>query len=213
MGSQRVGHNWTHTHWNHLRLTRLWIHLFLTKTLSGKDYYYSQFIWGNWWICPKSRKWNQVFKLVKVSRSHSVVSNSLWPHRLYRPWNSPGLNTGVGSLSLFWGIFPAQGLNSGLLHCRQILYQLSPKGSWRILASEAYPFSSGSSRPRYQTGSPALQVDSLPTELSGKLLNIVLYCLSNDDGFFQLIGKKNFLLLANSKKLQYNNISLYFYKK
>ena len=34
----------------------------------------------------------------------------------------------VGSLSLLQGIFPTQGLNPGLLHCRQILYQLS---SWR----------------------------------------------------------------------------------
>ena len=40
------------------------------------------------------------------------------------------------------GIFPTQGLNSGLLHCRQILYQLSHKGSPRILEWVAYPFSS-----------------------------------------------------------------------
>ena len=38
-------------------------------------------------------------------------------------------NTGVGSLSLLQGIFPTQGLNPGLLHCRQILYQLSHQGS------------------------------------------------------------------------------------
>ena len=38
-------------------------------------------------------------------------------------------NTGVGSLSLLRGIFPTQGLNPGLLHCRWILYQLSHKGS------------------------------------------------------------------------------------
>ena len=37
---------------------------------------------------------------VKWSESHSVVSNSLWPYGLYSPWNSPGQNTGVGSLSL-----------------------------------------------------------------------------------------------------------------
>ena len=48
---------------------------------------------------------------------------------LYSPWNSPGQNTRVGSLSLLQGIFPNQGLNPGLLHCRQILYQLSQKGS------------------------------------------------------------------------------------
>ena len=54
---------------------------------------------------------------------------TLWPQGLYSPWNSPGQNTGVGSLSLLQGIFPNQGLNPGLPHCRQILYQLSHKGS------------------------------------------------------------------------------------
>ena len=44
-------------------------------------------------------------------------------------WNSPGQNIGVNSLSLLQGIVPTQGLNPGLLHCRQILYQLSRKGS------------------------------------------------------------------------------------
>jgi len=57
---------------------------------------------------------------------------------------------GVGSLSLLQGIFPTQGSNPGLLHCRQILYQLSHQGSLRILEWVAYPFSSGSSRPRNQ---------------------------------------------------------------
>ena len=38
----------------------------------------------------------------------SIVSNSLWPHGLYSPWNSPGQNTGVGSLSLLQGVFPTQ---------------------------------------------------------------------------------------------------------
>ena len=49
------------------------------------------------------------------------------------PRNSPGQNIGVGSSSLLQGIFPTQGLNPGLPHCRQILYQLSHKGSPRIL--------------------------------------------------------------------------------
>ena len=80
------------------------------------------------------------------------MSDSLWPHRLYSPWNTPGQNTGVGSLSLLQGIFPTQGLKPGLWHCRQILYQLSHKGSPRILEWVAYPFSSGSSWPRNQTG-------------------------------------------------------------
>ena len=117
----------------------------------------------------------------------------MWPHGLYSPWNSPGQNTGVGSLSLsrgssqprdqtqvshfagrfftswatweaqeYWSgsntgvgslsllqrIFPTQGLNPGLPHCRWILYQLRHKRNSRILEWLAYPFSSGSSWPR-----------------------------------------------------------------
>ena len=49
------------------------------------------------------------------------MSNSLQPHGLDSPWNSPGQNTGVGSCSLLQGIFPTQGLNPGLQHCRRIL--------------------------------------------------------------------------------------------
>ena len=74
------------------------------------------------------------------------------PHGLYSPRNSPGQNTGVGSLSLLQGIFPTQGSNPSLPHCRQILYQLSHKGSPRILKWVAYPFSRGSSQPRNHTG-------------------------------------------------------------
>ena len=47
-------------------------------------------------------------------------------------WNPPGQNTGVGSLFLLQGIFPTQGLNPGLPHCRQILYQLSHKEAENI---------------------------------------------------------------------------------
>ena len=112
------------------------------------------------------------------------MSDSLWPHGLYSPWNflgqntrvisqfpspgdfpnlgikpkSPALqadslpaeppgkpkNTGVGSFSLLQWIFPTQGSNPGLLHCRQIHYQLSYKGSPRILEWVAFPFSRSS---------------------------------------------------------------------
>ena len=75
----------------------------------------------------------------------SVVSDSLQPHRLHSPWNSPGQNTGVDSLSLLQRIFPTQGLNPGLPHCGRILYPLSHQGSPRILEWVAYPFSSRSS--------------------------------------------------------------------
>ena len=57
-------------------------------------------------------------------------------------------NTGPGGHSLLQGIFPTQGLNPGLPHCWQILYQLTHKGSPRILEWVAYPFSRGCSRPR-----------------------------------------------------------------
>ena len=107
--------------------------------------------------------------LYSESESCSVMCDSLQPHGLYSPWNSPGQNTEVGSLSLLQGIFPnpsieprfpelqadslpaepqgkpkntgvgsfsflqwtfpIQESNWGLLHCRQILYQLSYQGS------------------------------------------------------------------------------------
>ena len=88
---------------------------------------------------------------VKVE-SCSVVSDSLRPHELYSPWNSLGQNTGVDSLSLLQVIFPTQGSIAGLLYCRQIVYQLSHKGSPRIPEWVAYPFSNRSSRPRNRTG-------------------------------------------------------------
>ena len=65
----------------------------------------------------------------------------LRPHGLYSPWNSPGRNTGVGSLSLLLGIFPTQGLNPGLPHCRAILYQLRHKGSPYYIGSHSVQFS------------------------------------------------------------------------
>ena len=74
------------------------------------------------------------------SESRSVVSNSVWPHGLYSPWNSPDQNTGVSGLFLLQGIFPTQGSNPGLPHCRWILNQLSRKQSPRILEWVAYPF-------------------------------------------------------------------------
>ena len=65
---------------------------------------------------------------------------------LYRPWNSPGQNTGVGSHSILQGIFPTQGVNPGLSQCRRILYQLSHQGSptvERRLIIKEDPYCSG----------------------------------------------------------------------
>ena len=111
------------------------------------------------------------------SESHTVVSKCQ--------------NTEVGSLSLLQGIFPTQGSNPGLLHCRQILYQLSHKGGLRILEWVAYPFSTYLPDPGIEPESLALQTDSLPTELSGKPIFITSISVS-------------FLCLNNVNKYLYN---------
>ena len=94
-------------------------------------------------MTPQGEKNNN--QRLKESESSSVVSNSLRPHGLYSPWNSPGQNTGVGSLCFLQGIFQTQGLNPGLPHCRWILYQLSQQGSpiksyqfWKLLITDLY---------------------------------------------------------------------------
>ena len=80
-----------------------------------------------------------VYKMMAImqntyeSESLSVLSDSLQPHGLHSPWNSLGLNTGVGNLSLLQGIFPTQESNPGVSYCRQILYQLRHKGMYKCM--------------------------------------------------------------------------------
>ena len=92
------------------------------------------------------------------------------PHGLYSPWNSPGQNTGVDSLSLLQGIFPTQEANPGLLHCRRILLSAEPPRK---------PKNTGVGNPSLvqwifpnqklnQPRSPAFQADSLSAKLRGK---------------------------------------------
>ena len=76
----------------------------------------------------------------KVKVKVTQLCPTLWPHqlqpaRLFCPWNYPGQNTGMGSCSFLQGIFPSQGSNSGLLHCRQMPYHLSHQTSWLWNAS------------------------------------------------------------------------------
>ena len=75
----------------------------------------------------------------------------LQPTRLLCPWDSLGKNTGVGCHALLQGIFPTQGSNPGLSHCRQILYCLSHQESPWILEWVACPFSRGSLQPNNWT--------------------------------------------------------------
>ena len=70
-----------------------------------------------------------VCMLNHFSRSNSLRTHGLQPARLLCPWDSPGKNTGVGCRVFLQGIFPTQGSNPGLPHCRQILYQLGHQGS------------------------------------------------------------------------------------
>ena len=84
---------------------------------------------GDWTGVPCIARQTANHWAVRESESHSVMSNSLQPHGLYSPWNSPGQNTGVSSHSLLQGIFPTQGSNPGLPHYRRILHQLSHQGS------------------------------------------------------------------------------------
>ena len=102
------------------------------------------------------------------SESHLVVSDSLQPHGLYSPWNSLSQNTEVDCLSLLQGIFPTQGSNTGLPHCRQILYQLSHKEAQEYWSGWPIPSPVDLPDPGMEPGSPALQVYSLPNELPGK---------------------------------------------
>ena len=109
---------------------------------------------------PKSRERSQnaikyilyncsyIKKKVKVAQSRPILWDTI---DLHSPWTPPGQNTRAGSLSLLQETFPTQGLDPGLPHCRWILYQLSHKGSPRILEWVAYPFPSGSSQPRNGT--------------------------------------------------------------
>ena len=93
------------------------------KPPNGFDFHFSHDAWWEMIIiqmifCPFKNK------IESESEGRSVVSDLCDPMD-YSPWNSPGQNTGVGSLSLLQGIFSTKGSNPGLPHCRRILYQLS----------------------------------------------------------------------------------------
>ena len=84
-------------------------------------------------------------------------------------WNFPGRSTEMDSHSLFQEIFPTQGLNPRLPHCRRILYQPSHKGSHKNKGVGSLFLLQGDlPDPGIKPESPALQANSLPSELSGK---------------------------------------------
>ena len=83
-------------------------------------------------------------------KSLGLLSDTLRPHGLYSPWNSPGQNTGAFSFSRGSSQY-RDWTQVSRISRRQILYQVSNQGSPRILEWVAYPFSSRSSWPRNQT--------------------------------------------------------------
>ena len=86
--------------------------------------------------------------LRELNDSCSVMSNTLRRHGLYSLWNSPGRNTGVGILSLLQGIFPTQGSNPGLLHCREDSLPAEPQGKSRNTGLGSLSLVQGISQPR-----------------------------------------------------------------
>ena len=101
---------------------------------------------GAWWaaICGVAQSQTRLKRLssskqlklwgkIEVKKLKSLQSHGLGPVRLLCPWNSPGKNNWVGGHFFLQGIFPTQGWNPGLPHCRRILYQLSHQGSPKSL--------------------------------------------------------------------------------
>ena len=100
-------------------------------------------------------------KKVKVAQSCPTLCDFMD----HSPWNSPGQNTGVGSLSLLQGVFPTQGLNSGLLHCRRIFYQLSHSSvqfSRSVVSDSLRPHEPQHARPPCPSPTPGVYPNSCP---------------------------------------------------
>ena len=127
MGSQRVRQDWATEH------TRVHAH----TSLSWKE--------GDWKHTGNTRQRGKVSRKASPGGASSLgfKKGGWWMLCVWKllshawlfatPWNSPGQNTGVGSLSLLQRTFSTQESTWGLLHCRWILYQLSHKGNPRIL--------------------------------------------------------------------------------
>ena len=102
------------------------------------------------------------------SKSCSVVSDSLRPHGLYSPWNSPGQNTGVGSLSFLQG--SSQPRNRTQVSCMAggFFTSWATGEAQEYWSGEPIPSPEDLPNPGVELESSAFQADYLPTELSGK---------------------------------------------
>ena len=111
------------------------------------------------------------FPKVKVEVTQSCPT--LRPQGLYSPWNSPGQNTGGGSLFLLQGIFPTQGSHPRLPHCRWILYQRSYEDSL---------IKSGKGRPGLPAGAALVRRPLMRSSAAAWLL-ILSDCVCEKDAF------------------------------
>ena len=106
-----------------LNIWKFLVHILLKPGLENFEHYFTSM----WDECDCVVVWAffGIAFLWGWNENWPFLPNSLRPQGLYSPWNSLSHNTGMGSLSLLQGFFPTQGSNRGLLHCRQILCQLS----------------------------------------------------------------------------------------
>ena len=115
--------------------------------------------WHDAWKQKKSKNYKWKWKLL----SHVRLCNTMdW---LYSPWNSPGQNTGVGSLSLLQRIFPTQGSNPDLPHCRHILYWLSHRRSYYL-----------KKRVRFHASCHFLPIIMIAKYVPGRCFSVCLIC-------------------------------------
>ena len=114
------------------------------------------------------------------------------------------------------GIFPTQGLNPGLLHCRHIFYFLSHQGRPLILEWVPYPSPGDLPDPGIEFGSLALQVNSLPDDLPGKPIKLTTFLQWRNISSkvvwkeYWLGGKSIYIFLTlftNSHLLNYEHIT------
>ena len=102
-----------------------------------------------WWC---DRSFSKINAQCCAVLSHVQLFATPWTVACQAPLSMGSLQARITCChALLQGIFPTQGSNPGLPHCRQILYHLSHQGSTRILEWVVYPFSRGSSWHRNQT--------------------------------------------------------------
>ena len=108
------------------------------------------YLFFSFWLTSLCVKDSRSIHISRVNRRYVAASllSHVWPTRLCCPWGFSRQEYWSGFLQ---GIFPTQGLNPDIPHCRQILYCLNHEGSPSILEWVAYPFSSGSSWPMNRT--------------------------------------------------------------